>query len=263
MGGMLQCLLSLLTRYETPQPGYQSSQFLRDDDLAGRCGSSAVTAASAPRGARELYGAPFRVAVLCDCCGERLELVEFTRLRARSPCQASTDVGRRLRTCRPGWAPAACRAAHRCSAWFWCKDSGRGDCLDQQSGTWVPWHGCKLLALPVLPAPLVDPAALAETSEASLFRSFAAGYIKRAPPRRALTHPAASTGFKIRPVESSPVVREAAKHGTGALTCLVLCWCPCGCCYGLEAAPSDPILRPPCTGAYRCLSRLSRFCGPA
>lgn len=100
---------------------------------------------------------------------------------------------------RVGGAPAACRAAGRCNAWFWCKDSGRGDCLDQQSGTWVPWHGCKLLALPVLPAPLVDPAALVETSEASLFRSFAAGYVKRAPPRRALTYPSASVGSKLRP----------------------------------------------------------------
>ncbi len=52
----------------------------------------------------------------------------------------------------------------------------------------MPHHGCKLLALPVLPAPPLDPATtLAETSEASLFRSFAAGYIKRAC-RAALRH---------------------------------------------------------------------------
>eukprot|EP00208_Stichococcus_sp_RCC1054_P005833 CAMPEP_0206142774 /NCGR_PEP_ID=MMETSP1473-20131121/18136_1 /ASSEMBLY_ACC=CAM_ASM_001109 /TAXON_ID=1461547 /ORGANISM="Stichococcus sp, Strain RCC1054" /LENGTH=1052 /DNA_ID=CAMNT_0053537897 /DNA_START=385 /DNA_END=3544 /DNA_ORIENTATION=+ len=74
---------------------------------------------------------------------------------------------------------ASCMVERKCNAWFWCKDSGKADCLDQQSGTWVPWHGCKLLALPVLPAPPLDPATRVDTSEASLFRSFAVGYIKR------------------------------------------------------------------------------------
>ena len=48
-----------------------------------------------------------------------------------------------------------------------------------QSDTWVAWHGCKLMVLPVLPVAPPDPGDMENTHEASRFRSFAAGYLKR------------------------------------------------------------------------------------
>jgi hypothetical protein len=41
------------------------------------------------------------------------------------------------------------------------------------------YHGCKLLNISVLPVMPPDPANMKETHEASRFRSFAAGYLKR------------------------------------------------------------------------------------
>ncbi len=78
-------------------------------------------------------------------------------------------------------ACAVCRAHDQCNAWFWCKDSSKQSCFDQQSQTWVAWHGCKLLQLPVLPVQPVDPADMESTHDAARFRSFATGYVKREP----------------------------------------------------------------------------------
>jgi hypothetical protein len=72
------------------------------------------------------------------------------------------------------------RAREGCNAWFWCKDATQQSCYDMQSETWVPWHGCKLLALPILPVAPPDPSDMDNQHEASRFRSFAVGYIKRA-----------------------------------------------------------------------------------
>jgi hypothetical protein len=121
-----------------------------------------------------------------------------------------------------------CRAQRGCNAWFWCKDQGRNDCYDIQSDTWVKcghgsltnaapgcacavlpagatganckrqwchlqflfarYHGCKLLNLSALPVMPPDPAAMKHMHEASLFRSFAAGYLKSEPSRTNQQH---------------------------------------------------------------------------
>ena len=73
-----------------------------------------------------------------------------------------------------------CRDRDGCTAWFWCKDADGQPCFDLQSGSWVNWHGCKLLDIPLLPADAFDPADMKPTSDAAYFRSFATGFIKRA-----------------------------------------------------------------------------------
>lgn len=50
------------------------------------------------------------------------------------------------------------------------------------------YHGCKLLNLSALPVMPPDPAAIKDTHEASRFRSFAAGYLKREPSQANLQH---------------------------------------------------------------------------
>ena len=81
-----------------------------------------------------------------------------------------------LLTCRT----LICRDRIGCTAWFWCKDADGQPCFDLQSGSWVNWHGCKLLEVPLLPADAFDPANMNATSDAAYFRSFATGYVKRA-----------------------------------------------------------------------------------
>ena len=72
------------------------------------------------------------------------------------------------------------RQREDCAAWFWCKDADGQPCFDLQSGSWVNWHGCKLMDVPLLPADSFDPSDMTPTSDAAYFRNFATGYVKRA-----------------------------------------------------------------------------------
>ena len=75
------------------------------------------------------------------------------------------------------------RQREDCTAWFWCKDADGQPCFDLQSGSWVNWHGCKLMDLPLLPADAFDPSDMKPTSDAAYFRNYATGFVKRAPLR--------------------------------------------------------------------------------
>ncbi len=77
--------------------------------------------------------------------------------------------------------PLACRQREDCTAWFWCKDAEGRPCFDLQSRSWVNWHGCKLMDVPLLPADAPDPADMKPTSDAAFFRNYATGYTKSAP----------------------------------------------------------------------------------
>ncbi len=76
---------------------------------------------------------------------------------------------------------SACRQREDCTAWFWCKDAEGRPCFDLQSGSWVNWHGCKLMDVPLLPADAFDPADMKTTSDAAYYRNYATGYIKSVP----------------------------------------------------------------------------------